>query len=134
MAALVVLSYGFWRRRFGGDPRVIGRTLAQRGTLHHPRRPGEDFEPFRRRSLDAVPVPANTDQAHYFTAAARLKPGVTLAMANTQMQAAADRFRAASRRDRTEGQLRRATAAGAAWSATSGRRCSSWSAPSASSC
>ena len=38
--------------------------------------------------------PASTDQANYFTAAARLKPGVTLAMANTQMQAAAEQFRA----------------------------------------
>jgi predicted permease len=37
--------------------------------------------------------PASTDQANYFTGAARLKPSVTLAMANTQMQAAAGQFR-----------------------------------------
>ena len=26
-----VLSYGFWRRRFGGDPHVIGTSLVLRG-------------------------------------------------------------------------------------------------------
>ena len=29
---LVVISYGFWRRWFGGDPRVVGRTLTVDGT------------------------------------------------------------------------------------------------------
>jgi putative ABC transport system permease protein len=32
--ALVVLSHGFWKRRFGGDPSVIGRTLTIDRTLH----------------------------------------------------------------------------------------------------
>src|SRR6185503_5423097 len=27
----VILSYGFWRRSFGGDPEVIGRTIALNG-------------------------------------------------------------------------------------------------------
>ena len=33
-AQLVVLSHGFWQRHFGGDPDVIGRTLATGGHQH----------------------------------------------------------------------------------------------------
>ena len=25
-APVTILSYGFWKRRFGGDPQVLGRT------------------------------------------------------------------------------------------------------------
>ena len=31
---VVVLSYGLWRRRFAGDPEVVGRTVTLRGELH----------------------------------------------------------------------------------------------------
>ena len=37
--------------------------------------------------------PNSNDQAHYFLAAGRLKPGVTLAQANAQMKLAANEFR-----------------------------------------
>ncbi len=32
--ATVVIGYGFWRERFGGDPEVVGRTIAIDGELH----------------------------------------------------------------------------------------------------
>lgn len=96
---VVVLSHGFWRRRFGGDPQAIGRTISLSGDPYvvvgilapafgraHFDPPPDVWTPFQ---MD----PASTDQAHYFTAVARLKPGVTLAMANTQMRSAADQFR-----------------------------------------
>src|SRR5450432_2149553 len=97
---VVVLSYGFWQRRFGGDPQVLGRTLALSGDSYvvigvlAPSFNSAAFDPFADVWTPFQMDPASTDQAHYFTAAARLKPGVSMAMANTQMQAAAVQFRA----------------------------------------
>jgi ABC-type antimicrobial peptide transport system permease subunit len=97
---VVVLSYGFWQRRFGGDPQVVGRTLPLSGDSYAvigvlaPSFNSTQFDPFADVWTPFQMDPASTDQAHYFTAAARMKPGVTLAMANTQMQAAAEQFRA----------------------------------------
>ena len=96
---VVVLSHGFWQRRFGGDPQMIGRTISLSrdpyvvvGILaadfgrDHFDPPPDVWTPFQ---MD----PASTDQAHYFSAVARLKPGVTLERANAQMRSAADQFR-----------------------------------------
>jgi len=95
---VAVISYGLWQRRFGGDPSLVGRTLPLSGDaclVVGVLASSFDAEPF---DLDVwTPFqmdPASVDQANYFTAAARLKPGVTLAMANTQMDAAAAQFRA----------------------------------------
>jgi putative ABC transport system permease protein len=97
---VVVLSHGFWQRRFGADPRLIGRTIPLSGDSYVV--VGVLASTFTSAQFDPLPDvwtpfqmdPASTDQSNYFTAAARLKPGVTLAMANTQMQAAAEQFRA----------------------------------------
>jgi putative ABC transport system permease protein len=97
---VVVLSYGFWQRRFGGDPQVVGRTLPLSGDSYAvigvlaPSFNSAQFDPFADVWTPFQMDPASTDQAHYFTAAARLKPGVSMAMATTQMQAAAEQFRA----------------------------------------
>ncbi|MCU1384703.1 MAG: hypothetical protein JWL71_3400 [Acidobacteria bacterium] len=96
---VVVLSDGFWRRRFGSDPQIIGRTISLSGDPYLV--VGILAPAFSRAHFDPSPDvwtpfqmdPASSDQAHYFTAVARLKAGVTLAMANTQMRAAADQFR-----------------------------------------
>jgi predicted permease len=87
-----VLAYGFWRRRFGGDPQVIGKRM----TLS-----GESYEiigvvgPNLKIEIDDPPDvyvpfqldPDRDDNGHYFTVIGRLKPGVTLAAANAQLQA-----------------------------------------------
>jgi putative ABC transport system permease protein len=97
---VVVLSYGFWQRRFGGDPRLVGRTMSLGGDPYvvigilAPTFTSAQFDPFPDVWTPFQMDPASTDQANYFTGAARLKAGVTLAMANTQMQAAAEQFRA----------------------------------------
>jgi putative ABC transport system permease protein len=92
-----VISHGLWQRRFGGDSAAIGKTISLGGEPYvviGVLAPGFDFDsdpppdiwtPFQ---LD----PNSADQAHYFSAAARLKPGVTIAMANAQLQLAAERF------------------------------------------
>src|SRR6185436_12269667 len=96
---VVVLSHGFWQRRFGGDPGLVGRTIPLGGDPHVV--VGVLARSFDASQFEVSPDvwtpfqmdPASNDHANYFTAAARLKPGVTLAMANTQMQAAAGEFR-----------------------------------------
>jgi putative ABC transport system permease protein len=95
---VVVLSYGFWQRRFGSDRNVIGKTMNLSGAPHEiigvmgPAlkieidEPPDVYVPFQ---LD----PNSADQGHYFNAGARLKPGVTLASANVQFKVAAEEFR-----------------------------------------
>jgi putative ABC transport system permease protein len=87
-----VLAYGFWQRRFGGDPRVLGRRITLSGEPYEiigvvsPRlniaieEPPDIYVPFQ---LD----PYRDDNGHYFTVIGRLKPGITLAAANAQLQA-----------------------------------------------
>ncbi len=93
-----VLAYGFWQRRFGGDPRVIGRRLTLSGELYEiigvvgPNlkieidEPPDVYIPFQ---LD----PYADDNGHYFTVIGRLKPGVSLASANAQLQAGYKEYR-----------------------------------------
>ena len=92
---VVVLSYGLWQRRFGGNPRVVGRTLSLNneaytvvGVL------GKGFEPDPGADL-WVPFqfdPNSTDQGHYFGVAGMLRRGVTLAEADVQMKLASAEF------------------------------------------
>jgi predicted permease len=86
----VVLSYGYWQRKFGRSATAIGRRLRIDGTEREiigalP----EDF-----RFMDARPelyLPMRIDRSKLtagnfsFDGIARLKPGATLAMANADM-------------------------------------------------
>jgi putative ABC transport system permease protein len=93
---VVVLSYGLWQRKFGGNPKVIG------GSLSLGREPytiigvlGKEFRTDPEAEL-WVPFqfqPNSTNQGHFFQAAAMLKPGVTLEQANAQMKLAYAQFR-----------------------------------------
>jgi len=95
---VVVLTHGFWQRRFGSDPAVIGKTMVLSGTPHEIigvltpglkieiDEPPDVYVPFR---LD----PNSTEQGTYFNSGARLKPGVSLASANAQFKVAAEEFR-----------------------------------------
>jgi putative ABC transport system permease protein len=92
----VVLSNGLWRRRFGADPRIVGQSIYLGGEPHIVLGvvgPGFVTDPAADAWLPYQFDPNSNDQAHYFVAAARLKPGVTLGMANAQLQLAADQFR-----------------------------------------
>ena len=89
---VVVLSYGLWQRKFGGDPNVIGRALSLGtdpytiiGVL------GKDYlsDPEADIWLPFQFEPVSTNQGHFFRAAGMLRPGVTLAQANAQMKLAA---------------------------------------------
>ena len=105
---IVVLSHGFWQRRFGGNTQIVGKTISLGGDPHvvvgilAPVVQQRAVRSASRR-VDAIsdrsrPAPI---RRHFFTVAARLKPDVTLAMANTQMQLGGGSVSAqVSRRDR----------------------------------
>ncbi|MDE3168227.1 MAG: ABC transporter permease [Acidobacteriota bacterium] len=95
----VLLSYAFWNRRFAADPSIVGKTIQIGGAPYqvigivNPDFDFRDFGPapdvFTAFQLDPHP----TDQGHYFQAAGRLKPGVTLAQARARIQASAEDYR-----------------------------------------
>src|SRR5262245_33413240 len=88
----IVISAGLWRRRFAGDPGIVGRTLSLDGRARTvvgvlP----ADFR-FNNAALDVwVPMGwtlknvASTRRPHYLRVIARLKPGVTLPPAQDEM-------------------------------------------------
>jgi predicted permease len=88
--ATVMLTYGYWQRRFGGDRSVIGRTLVVDG------RPNEIVgvlpEGFRIADTPAdLILPIRFDRSHtiltgfYLRSIARLKPGVSIQQANADI-------------------------------------------------
>jgi predicted permease len=93
---VVVISYGLWQRKFGGNPNIVGATLSLGnepytiigvvGKSYVADPEADIWLPFQ---ID----PNSTNQGHYFMAAARLKPGVTLAQANAQLKLAYGEFK-----------------------------------------
>jgi putative ABC transport system permease protein len=93
----VILSHGFWQRRFGGALNAIGQTLQltnETYTVIGVLPPG--FEYFEKADVYAplglVLAPDSAfagrgNSAFDFYALARLKPGVTVAQANSEMNA-----------------------------------------------
>ncbi len=96
---LAVMSHGLWVRRFGGDPRVIGRVILLGGepwTVIGVLRTSFRSYPPADLFLPLQADPNTTNQGHYLAAAARLKPGVGIDAARAQMKVAAERFRQAN--------------------------------------
>ena len=89
-AKTAMLSYGYWQRRFGGDPSIIGRTIQVDA---QPREiVGVMPRGFRMVDQDFdVLVPMAVDRVHEILAGfgangiARLKPGVSIAQANADI-------------------------------------------------
>jgi putative ABC transport system permease protein len=96
---VVLLSHQLWQRRFGGDPSLIGKTLSL---------DGKSFEvigvmppAFRYPRGAELWTPMNFQGAemkqrkfHFLRPVGRLKPGVTLAQAQADMDAVAGRMEA----------------------------------------
>jgi putative ABC transport system permease protein len=93
--AVVVISNGLWRNRFGGDPAILNRTIdlgQEPYTIIGVIGPTYSGDPKSDIWLPLKPDPNSVDQGHYLRATARLKPGVTLAQAQAAMKHAADEF------------------------------------------
>jgi len=94
---VVVLSYGLWQRRFGGDATTVGKSLSQGNELCTiVGVVGKRFLFSTRRPDIWLPFqfpPVSEDQNHYFLVAGILKPGLTVVQANAQLMAAAPQYR-----------------------------------------
>ncbi len=93
---VAVLSYGLWQRKFGGNPNIIGTALSLGnepytvvGVLGKSFVSDADADILLPFQFD----PNSTNQGHYFSAAARLKPGATFAQANALLKVATGQFR-----------------------------------------
>jgi len=83
----VMLTYGYWRSKFGGDPSVVGQKLLVDGRPHDivgvmP----EQFRFLDRKPAIILPLRLDPNDVHLgnfsYHGIARLKPGVTVAEAN----------------------------------------------------
>ncbi len=87
---VVVLSNKYWRRRFNGDPSVLGRKLVFDGDPYEVI--GVMPESFTHRNADIfVPLQRKLDPStrgnHFLSTYARLRPGVPLDRAEREMRA-----------------------------------------------
>lgn len=93
---VTVLSYGLWKSRYAANPNAVGSTIQLDGQPYLivgvigrgfvTDTPADLWVPFQ---FDLN----SQDMAHYFTVAARLKPGIGISQANAQMRLAADQYR-----------------------------------------
>jgi putative ABC transport system permease protein len=115
---LVMIGYGLWQSRFGGAQDVVGRSLTLDGT---PRTiigvmppnlypawpvngPRMHFRPDLQDVWVLIPASRFTNRrSHVMGVIARMKPGVTLEQAQTQMDTVAARLEQAYPQNRDEG-------------------------------
>jgi putative ABC transport system permease protein len=95
---VVILSQGLWKRRFGGDPNILGQGITLNATSYTvigimP----PDFGLPDRETDMWTPVAFSAQQAqqhgaHYISVIGRLKPGVTVDQAQMEMSGIAGRL------------------------------------------
>lgn len=101
---VVVISHGLWLRRFGGDPKIVGETIIFAGQKRKvlgvmppnfrwfikkgsfTGKEPEIWQPF------AITPEQRTREGRYLTSVARLKPGVTVDAAQSEVTLIGKRF------------------------------------------
>jgi putative ABC transport system permease protein len=99
---VIVLGYGLWQRRFASDPNVVGRTISLNGRPYNVVGVmGPDFQPLPKSLVSPEgqfyrPVAETYDDSardeRHLRAIARLKPGVTVQQAQTEVNIIAQRL------------------------------------------
>ena len=93
-----MISHALWQRRYGGDPGIVGRTISMSDVTHEVVGVAPSSFVFISREVDYwVPIQfspeeAATRRSHYLNVVARLKPGVSVEAAGSDMQAIARRL------------------------------------------
>lgn len=96
----VILSHGLWQRRFGGDPATVNKTIQLDGRtvtivgvmpadVHFPDRDTELWIPL---AFTPDLLEENNRGSHFLNVIARLKPGVTQAQAQADLDTVAARL------------------------------------------
>lgn len=97
---VVVLSHAFWQERFGGDRNIVGSSLTLGGkpvTIIGVAPPGfafPDAETELWKPIGVTPDQSGSRGSRWLATIARLKSGVTVAQAQTEMNAVAARLAA----------------------------------------
>jgi len=123
-APVVVLSNAFWKRTFNGDPNIVGKTIVLNG-FSGPKDPNNQFQvvgvlpPDFLLNAEIMPTVASIQQMDLFlplplgadavnrrgdenyNLMARLKPGVSMAQAHSDVAAIAARIRDKDKRDKS---------------------------------
>ena len=94
---VAVLNYSFWQERFGGNHDVVGSTIELNGasyTVIGVMPPGFEYPTFTKlwTPLTIPPEAANNRGFRYLRVLGRLKPGVTVAQAQAEMNTIAARL------------------------------------------
>jgi putative ABC transport system permease protein len=95
---VVILADGFWKRRFGADPRVVGRQLRLDGemtTVVGVLNPNVDTAVFNATPDVWIPLQLDANSTSHppsLIAAARLRPGATLAGAQAEARVLGEAF------------------------------------------
>jgi putative ABC transport system permease protein len=95
---VIILSYGLWQSRYGGDPGVIGRSILMndaKTTIIGVMPPGFTLPKRKTQFLSPAqftPQMLNNRRQHLLSVIARLKPGITLARSQSDMTAIAGRL------------------------------------------
>jgi predicted permease len=91
-AQVMVISFGLWQRRYGGDPSVLGRTVLMNNARFEIIGVMPRSFVFRSRDIDYwVPVHWSPERAaqrdlHFLNVVGRLKAGITLQAARDDVQ------------------------------------------------
>jgi len=104
---VVLLEYGFWKERFAGDPEIVGKTIALNGKpvvvvgvapkgfnlfLKDGTLTGSKPQMWSPWAVPKDWGDRKQDMGRYLTVLARMKPGVSLAQAQEQMNTIASRL------------------------------------------
>jgi putative ABC transport system permease protein len=92
---LVLIGYGLWQRRYAGDPAIVNRTILMNGLKCTVLGVMPRNFVFLNREIDYwtpthfTPQEAGDHGSHYLNVVARLKPGVPVERARTEMSSIA---------------------------------------------
>ena len=101
---VLVLSYGFWQNRLGGDPAIVGRTFEMNDRIHTvvgvlpavPQYPAENdlYMPASSCPFRMSPMMTSTRTMRPLHLFGRLAPATTVAAAQTELEGIASTLRA----------------------------------------
>ena len=102
-APVLVLSYGFWQNRLGGDPAIVGKTFEMNDRIHTvvgvlppvPQYPAENdvYMPSSSCPFRMGQFTLNTRTARMLHLFGRMAPATTVAQAQTELEAIAGTLR-----------------------------------------